>query len=65
LNAFSENFRKAEFGLLGVVVLTIKQTPLLKGEATSTYSLLRELKIVFNADVRVLPFGFFLPLFTN
>lgn len=44
VNLTLATFRKAEFGFLGVVVVTFRQIPLLNGEANGTGRFLKELK---------------------
>jgi len=55
-------FLKAEFGFLGVTVVTFTQTPLLKGEGNSMGLFLSKLKLFPNAGVFDLLLGIFLGL---
>jgi len=57
--------RKAEFGFLGVMVLTTKATPLLKGEVWRTGLFLRLLKLKAKAGDLVFALDFFLGFFSN
>jgi len=58
-------FRKAEFGFFGVVVLTFKHTPRLKGLIDAVGLFLRVLKTLLNAgDFVFLTFGFLTFLFS-
>jgi hypothetical protein len=60
-------FLKAEFGFLGVVVVTFKHTPLLKGDpfGSSVLFLCKVSKFVCNAKTLLLELAVFLPFLIN
>lgn len=58
-------FRKAEFGFLGVMVLTLKATPRLNGEGCRTGRFLMLLKLKLKAGDLVFAFAFFLGFFIS
>jgi hypothetical protein len=58
-------FLKAELGFLGVIVLTCKQTPLLKGLLVLVYFFFKGLKFVDKAKWDTFCFFAFLGFLTN